>query len=181
MRWSRSQHGKPHTTFLIFGDRVRIEMFGRDGASIFGAIDQKVVEALPGPAAADRTREVGHHVAAHRTGNPMFEILDRLPPDPILGVTAAFRAMPRRTRSTSASASTATSAASPRFPPRCGMPSRRVLAAQTTKSYVGPLGNLEFNARIVELALGPLAAPLRTARQPSRPLAAAAPCASAPN
>ena len=41
------EHGKPLTTFLMFGDRVRIEMFGRDGASIFGAIDQKVVQALP--------------------------------------------------------------------------------------------------------------------------------------
>ena len=39
------QHGAPKTTFLMFGDRVRIEMFGRDGASIFGAIDQKVVQA----------------------------------------------------------------------------------------------------------------------------------------
>jgi fumarylacetoacetate (FAA) hydrolase len=41
------QHGKPLTAFLKFGDRVRIEMFGRDGASIFGAIDQKVVQAVP--------------------------------------------------------------------------------------------------------------------------------------
>jgi fumarylacetoacetate (FAA) hydrolase len=39
------QHGKALTTFLLFGDRVRIEMFGLDGASIFGAIDQKVVQA----------------------------------------------------------------------------------------------------------------------------------------
>ena len=39
------QHGAPKTTFLLFGDRVRIEMFGRDGASVFGAIDQKVVQA----------------------------------------------------------------------------------------------------------------------------------------
>jgi fumarylacetoacetate (FAA) hydrolase len=44
------QHGKPLTTFLMFGDRVRIEMFGRDGASIFGAIDQKVVQARAGVA-----------------------------------------------------------------------------------------------------------------------------------
>jgi fumarylacetoacetate (FAA) hydrolase len=36
-------HGSPKTAFLMHGDRVRIEMFGRDGASIFGAIDQKVV------------------------------------------------------------------------------------------------------------------------------------------
>jgi fumarylacetoacetate (FAA) hydrolase len=39
--------GKPLTPFLGFGDRVRIEMFGRDGRSLFGAIDQKVVQARP--------------------------------------------------------------------------------------------------------------------------------------
>jgi fumarylacetoacetate (FAA) hydrolase len=41
------QQGKPLSTFLMFGDRVRIEMLGADGQSIFGAIDQKVVQALP--------------------------------------------------------------------------------------------------------------------------------------
>lgn len=35
--------GKPETPFMRFGDRVRIEMKGPDGKSIFGAIDQKVV------------------------------------------------------------------------------------------------------------------------------------------
>ncbi len=35
-------HGKPTTSFLSFGDRVRIEMFDHSGASIFGAIDQVV-------------------------------------------------------------------------------------------------------------------------------------------
>jgi fumarylacetoacetate (FAA) hydrolase len=39
------EQGKPVTPFLRFGDRVRIEMFGRDGTSIFGAIDQRVVPA----------------------------------------------------------------------------------------------------------------------------------------
>ncbi len=34
--------GKPGTPFMRFGDRVRIEMFGTDGATIFGAIDQRV-------------------------------------------------------------------------------------------------------------------------------------------
>lgn len=34
--------GTPLTPFLKFGDRVRIEMFGADGHSIFGAIDQHV-------------------------------------------------------------------------------------------------------------------------------------------
>jgi fumarylacetoacetate (FAA) hydrolase len=34
--------GKPETPFMKFGDRVKIEMFTDDGASIFGAIDQQV-------------------------------------------------------------------------------------------------------------------------------------------
>ncbi len=36
--------GKPSTAFLAFGDRVRIDMLDADGQSIFGAIDQKVVQ-----------------------------------------------------------------------------------------------------------------------------------------
>jgi fumarylacetoacetate (FAA) hydrolase len=35
--------GRPSTPFMKFGDTVRIEMFDAQGASIFGAIDQKVV------------------------------------------------------------------------------------------------------------------------------------------
>ncbi len=34
--------GKAVTPFMKFGDRVRIEMLGKDGASIFGAIEQTV-------------------------------------------------------------------------------------------------------------------------------------------
>jgi len=37
------ESGKPETPFMAFGDRIRIEMLDRDGHSIFGAIDQKVV------------------------------------------------------------------------------------------------------------------------------------------
>jgi len=36
------EQGAPQTPFLRFGDTVRIEMAGPDGASIFGAIDQEV-------------------------------------------------------------------------------------------------------------------------------------------
>jgi fumarylacetoacetate (FAA) hydrolase len=36
--------GKPETSFLRFGDRVRIEMLDAEGNSIFGAIDQAVVQ-----------------------------------------------------------------------------------------------------------------------------------------
>ena len=42
------EHGAPRTPFLRFGDRVRIEMLGSDGTSIFGAIDQ-VVARYGGP------------------------------------------------------------------------------------------------------------------------------------
>jgi fumarylacetoacetate (FAA) hydrolase len=37
--------GKAVTPFLRFGDRVRIEMFDAAGRSLFGAIDQRVVQA----------------------------------------------------------------------------------------------------------------------------------------
>lgn len=36
--------GKPSTSFMKFGDQVRIEMKNDDGSSIFGAIDQKIVK-----------------------------------------------------------------------------------------------------------------------------------------
>jgi fumarylacetoacetate (FAA) hydrolase len=38
------REGKPVTPFLKFGDRVKIEMFDAGGQSIFGAIDQQVVQ-----------------------------------------------------------------------------------------------------------------------------------------
>lgn len=37
--------GKPSTSFLKFGDVVKIEMFNKDGESIFGAIEQEVTKA----------------------------------------------------------------------------------------------------------------------------------------
>ncbi|SAL57115.1 fumarylacetoacetate (FAA) hydrolase [Caballeronia arvi] len=38
------EHGAPQTEFMKFGDSVKIEMFDEDGKSIFGAIDQAVVQ-----------------------------------------------------------------------------------------------------------------------------------------
>jgi fumarylacetoacetate (FAA) hydrolase len=38
------EKGAPETPFLSFGDRVRIEMLDAEGRSIFGAIDQRVVQ-----------------------------------------------------------------------------------------------------------------------------------------
>ena len=37
-------NGKPSTPFMSFGDRVEIDMFDKDGNTIFGRIDQKVVK-----------------------------------------------------------------------------------------------------------------------------------------
>ena len=36
-------HGAPKTPFLNYGDRIRIEMQGAEGHSIFGAIEQEVI------------------------------------------------------------------------------------------------------------------------------------------
>ncbi len=39
------EHGSPRTGFLQFGERVRMDVIGLDGQSVFGAIDQRVVQA----------------------------------------------------------------------------------------------------------------------------------------
>lgn len=39
--------GKPSTSFMKFGDSIRMEMLDEDGVSIFGAIDQHVVQYHP--------------------------------------------------------------------------------------------------------------------------------------
>jgi fumarylacetoacetate (FAA) hydrolase len=41
------EHGAPRTAFMQFGDTIRIEMLGADGKSVFGAIEQRVVQAAP--------------------------------------------------------------------------------------------------------------------------------------
>jgi fumarylacetoacetate (FAA) hydrolase len=40
-----AEHGKAVTQYMRFGDRVRIEMLDAEGRSIFGAIDQRMVQA----------------------------------------------------------------------------------------------------------------------------------------
>ncbi|MDB5966709.1 MAG: fumarylacetoacetate hydrolase [Polaromonas sp.] len=41
------EDGKPKTEFMKFGDTIRIEAKGKDGLSVFGAIEQKIVAAAP--------------------------------------------------------------------------------------------------------------------------------------
>jgi fumarylacetoacetate (FAA) hydrolase len=38
--------GKPNTAYMKFGDTIKIDMKGKDGQSVFGAIEQKVVSHL---------------------------------------------------------------------------------------------------------------------------------------
>ena len=46
------QDGAPATEFMKYGDTIRIEMKGRDGQSVFGAIEQEIT---PSPAAAQKS------------------------------------------------------------------------------------------------------------------------------
>jgi aspartate aminotransferase len=91
----------------------------------------------------------------------IFANLDKLAPDPILGVTAAFRADPSTDKIDLGVGVYRDDHGQTPVPTAVREAERAVLAEQRTKTYVGPAGNLEFNQRIVELALGPLAGQLR--------------------
>ena len=88
----------------------------------------------------------------------MFHALDTLAPDPILGVTAAFRRDTYPLKVDLGVGVYRDEHGITPVPAAVREAERALIAAQTTKTYVGPAGNLDFNARIVELALGPLAA-----------------------
>ena len=91
----------------------------------------------------------------------MFGNLETLPPDPILGVTAAFRADPDPRKIDLGVGVYRDENGNTPVPAAVREAERQVLAAQSSKTYVGPLGNPEFNERIVALALGELAGTLR--------------------
>lgn len=91
----------------------------------------------------------------------IFANLDKLPPDPILGVTAAFRADPWRDKIDLGVGVYRDEDGNTPVPAGVREAERTMLAEQSTKTYVGPLGNLEFNERIIDLALGPVAREVR--------------------
>ncbi|NJD30269.1 MAG: aspartate/tyrosine/aromatic aminotransferase [Gammaproteobacteria bacterium] len=91
----------------------------------------------------------------------IFANLDKLPPDPILGVTAAFRADPSRDKIDLGVGVYRDEDGNTPVPAGVREAERTMLADQRTKTYIGPHGNLEFNERIVELALGPVASEVR--------------------
>jgi aspartate aminotransferase len=87
----------------------------------------------------------------------MFDQLERLPPDPILGVTAAFRRDTSPLKVDLGGGVYRDDVGNTPVPVAVREAERELIASQTTKTYVGPAGNLEFNERIIALALGPLA------------------------
>lgn len=91
----------------------------------------------------------------------MFGTLETLPPDPILGVTAAFRRDPDPSKIDLGVGVYRDARGLTPVPAAVREAERQLLAEQSTKTYVGPAGNPDFNERIVRLALGPLADRLR--------------------
>jgi len=69
------QDGQPGTAYMQYGDTIRIEMKGRDGFSVFGAIDQDVVppevKVRPGrPAATTAQRATAAPANSNETTEP---------------------------------------------------------------------------------------------------------------
>ena len=91
----------------------------------------------------------------------MFDTIESLPPDPILGVNAAFRRDESPHKIDLGIGVYRDQAGNTPVPGAVREAEQAMIAAQTTKTYVGPLGNPEFNERISDLALGPLAGTLR--------------------
>jgi aspartate/tyrosine/aromatic aminotransferase len=91
----------------------------------------------------------------------IFDNLEKLPPDPILGVTTAFRADPSADKIDLGVGVYRDAEGNTPVPAAVRNAERALLDRQVTKTYVGPMGNAEFNQRIVEMALGALAAGLK--------------------
>jgi aspartate/tyrosine/aromatic aminotransferase len=91
----------------------------------------------------------------------MFADLEKLAPDPILGVTIAFRADTSVDKVDLGVGVYRDAQGQTPVPAAVRSAEQAVLAAQTSKTYVGPMGNPDFNQRIVELAFGKLTPALR--------------------
>src|SRR4029450_1786043 len=88
-----------------------------------------------------------------KTERRMFDNIESLPPDPILGVNAAFRRDESPHKIDLGIGVYRDQAGITPVPAAVHEAERAMIAAQTTKTYIGPLGNPEFNERITELAL----------------------------
>lgn len=84
----------------------------------------------------------------------MFDSLSLLPPDPILGLMAKFRADPRPDKIDLGVGVYRDDAGNTPVLACVKEAEQRILQSEDSKAYVGPAGNLHFNRLIAELALG---------------------------
>jgi aspartate/tyrosine/aromatic aminotransferase len=84
----------------------------------------------------------------------MLESLERVPPDPILGVSAAFAQDPSPDKIDLGVGVYKDEAGRTPVPRAVRAAESAMLAAQSTKSYLSPVGNPQFNQRVAELVLG---------------------------
>jgi aspartate aminotransferase len=84
----------------------------------------------------------------------MLESLERVPPDPILGVSAAFAQDPSPDKIDLGVGVYKDEAGRTPVPRAVRAAESAILAAQSTKSYLSPVGNPQFNQRVAELVLG---------------------------
>lgn len=94
----------------------------------------------------------------------MLEHLDRLPPDPILGVMAAFRADSDPRKVDLGVGVFRDDAGETPIMRAVREAEREVLARQTTKTYVAAVGNAGFNEGLARLVLGEEHPALRSSR-----------------
>ena len=84
----------------------------------------------------------------------MFEDLEAVPPDPILGLMAAFRADPDPRKVDLGIGVYRDERGHTPIPAAVREAEAALLARETTKSYVGPAGSPEFNQALEQLTLG---------------------------
>ena len=84
----------------------------------------------------------------------MFETLQPVPPDPLLGVTAAFNKDESPIKVDLGVGVYKDPAGRTPVPAAVRRAEQELIAAQTTKTYLSPVGNPGFNARVSELVFG---------------------------
>ena len=84
----------------------------------------------------------------------MLETLSAVPPDPILGVSAAFQRDDSPLKIDLGVGVYKDEAGKTPIPRAVKRADQELLAAQTTKSYLSPVGHPGFNAQVAELTLG---------------------------
>lgn len=99
----------------------------------------------------------------------MLNSLKPMPPDPLLGVTEAFRADPSRDKVDLGVGVYRDASGITPIPRAVRAAEQKMLARQNTKAYVGPAGNRQFAAAMEKIALGASHPALRDGRVATLP------------